>query len=58
MRDKYYTAAEAALKLRLEYHTFMARVRKGQYTHEWFGRSRVFDKNYIDQLAQEEASCS
>ena len=55
MKDKYYTAAEAAAILGLEYHTFMARVRNGRYTFEWWGKSKVFDKEAIDdQIKQSE----
>ena len=52
MKDKYYTASEAAETLGLEYHTFMARVRCGRYTFEWWGRSKVFEKTLIDNLAK------
>jgi hypothetical protein len=48
MKDKYYTATEAARVLGLEYHTFMARVRNGRYTFEWWGKSKVFEKQSID----------
>ena len=48
--DQYYTAAEAAAILGLEYHTFMARARRGVYLHEHFGRAKVFHKQYIEQL--------
>ncbi len=49
--DQYYTAAEAARILGLNYHTFMYRVRKGRYDHDRVGWSKVFDKNYIDGIA-------
>lgn len=58
MRDKYYTATEAALALGLEYHTFMARVRKGDYTFEEWGRSKVFARDYIDAKAKSQANAS
>lgn len=48
MKDKYYTATEAAKTLGLEYHTFMARVRNGRYTFEWWGKSKIFDRCSID----------
>lgn len=51
MRENYYTAAEAAKVLGLEYHTFMWRVReKAEYAHERLGSAYIFDKTYIDQV--------
>jgi len=55
MRENYYTAAEAAAKLRLEYHTFMWRVRdRGMYPqHERVGQVYLFDREAIDIAAAE-----
>jgi len=52
MREKYYTATEAAEKLRLEYHTFMWRVRKQKYDCERWGGIYVFERRYIDRLSK------
>jgi hypothetical protein len=49
--DKYYTAREAAAVLGLNYHTFLARVRRGQYTGEWAGNQILFLKSSIDLKA-------
>lgn len=50
--ENYYTAAEAAKILGLEYKTFLARVRNGQYPFERFGHMKVFLKTNIDNKAQ------
>ncbi len=48
--EKYYTAKEAAAVLGLNYHTFMWRVRNGQYYFEDLGNAKVFLKKYIDTI--------
>lgn len=54
--NQYYTAAQAAEILGLKYPTFMARVKKGQYTYSRVGGwTIVFDKDYIDQIAIEQS---
>jgi hypothetical protein len=53
MKD-YYIAQDAAKVLGLEYHTFMARVRKGLYPYEKPGRDMFFLKTIIDKAAAEE----
>jgi predicted ATPase len=49
--DQFYTAIEAAEKLGLNYHTFMARVRLGKYSSQQFGRQLAFLKKEIDDAA-------
>lgn len=49
--DDHYTAREAAEKLRLEYHTFMARARVGKYNPIKIGSSVFFNKKEINQHA-------
>ena len=51
MRKKYYTAQEAAEVLGLKYHTFVARVHRGVYAYETWGRTMIFRKRYIDSIA-------
>lgn len=48
----YYSAYEAANRLGLEYHTFMARVRSGKYPCHQVGRAYLFEKAKIEQLAE------
>lgn len=50
--ENYYTAAEAAKILGLEYHTFLARVRKGAYPYELLGNKKAFPKSVILNKAQ------
>lgn len=45
--EKYCTANEAAALLGLKYHTFLSRVRKGEYTREYFGKCLLFDRELI-----------
>ena len=52
MNLPYYSANEAADRLGLEYHTFLARVRQGVYEFHRIGRTYVFDKTHIEQLAR------
>ena len=47
--EEYYTAREAAEMLGLKYHTFMARVRKGQYNRVKAGWAVLFPKRDIDK---------
>lgn len=51
----YYSANEAAVRLGLAYHTFMARVRRGEYPCQQIGRTYVFDKASIEEEAKKEA---
>lgn len=50
----YYSALEAARRLGLEYHTFMARVRLGKYPCHHIGRTYVFEKKTIEELVRQE----
>lgn len=52
----HYTATEAAEVLGLEYHTFLARVRRGKYPFDRFGMALLFDKSTIDKAAKEEGA--
>lgn len=56
MREKFYTAHEAAEALGLEYHTFLARVRKDatKYPFVLWGASKVFSKDVIAAIKNEE----
>lgn len=47
MSPNVCTAREASRLLDLEYHTFMARVRRGQYTFEMFGDQYIFDRDKL-----------
>ena len=46
--EEYYTAKEAAEKLGLRYHTFLARVHRGLYTNHRIGWMLLFNKKEID----------
>lgn len=47
MNSNSCTAREIADLLGLNYHTFLARVKRGKYTVTYFGRSMVFDKETV-----------
>lgn len=54
--DGFYTAKEAAEKLGLNYHTFMARTKKrGMYPFQRAGWVLLFSKQDIDQHANDNA---
>lgn len=52
----WYTAKEAAALLNLNYHTLLARARRGKYDAEKFGWSVMFPKSTIDKAAKNASS--
>ena len=53
MTEDYYTASQAAELLKLNYHTLLARARRGEIPSEKFGWSVMFKKETIDAITVE-----